>query len=263
MQIRVLAENTSCDNRFGAEHGLSLYIETETHKMLFDFGQSNLFEKNAGLLKIDLNKVDIAILSHGHYDHSGGLKRFLEINSEAPVYMSRFAFEPHYSGKDRDIGMDQSLRENNRFIYVEDELYIDDALSLHSCNNKVPVMPVDNAGLGMLEKDVIVPDDFRHEQYLVINENGKRIVISGCSHKGIINITSYLQPNILIGGFHFSKVELNAEGKKRLSNTAEYLKASDAKYYTCHCTGVLQYEYMKQIMGDKLRYLSAGDVIDI
>lgn len=263
MQIKVLTENTSCDNQFGAEHGLSLYLETETHKILFDFGHSNLFEQNAGLLNIDLSKVDIAILSHGHYDHSGGLKRFLELNSRASVYMSRFAFEPHYSGKDRYIGMDQSLRGNKRFIYVGDELYIDATLSLHSCNNEKPVIPVDNAGLGMLENDVIVPDHFNHEQYLVINENGKRIVISGCSHKGIINIASYLQPDILIGGFHFSKIELHAEGEKRLSNTAEYLKASDAKYYTCHCTGVLQYEYMKQIMGDKLSYLSAGDVIEI
>lgn len=261
MRIKVLSENTSYDDRFGAEHGLSLYIETEHHKILFDFGQSNLFEKNAHILDVDLSEVDIAILSHGHYDHSGGLKRFLEINKKAPVYMSKYAFEPHYSGGDRYIGMDQSLIGNGRFVYVEDECQIDDDLSLYSCNREIPTIPVDCAGLGRMENGVIVPEDFRHEQYLVIRESGKRIVISGCSHKGIINITNYLKPDTLIGGFHFSKIELNTEGEKRLSAAAKYLMETGAFFYTCHCTGVAQYEYMKEIMGDRLRYLAVGDVI--
>ena len=76
MKISVLAENTACDNLFDCEHGLSLYIDTGKNKILFDMGQSNLFEKNAEKLGIDLSEVDIAILSHGHYDHGGGLKRF-------------------------------------------------------------------------------------------------------------------------------------------------------------------------------------------
>lgn len=263
MRIKVLMENTSCDERFSAEHGLSLYIETGMHKILFDFGQTNLFAQNAALQDVELEKVDIAVLSHGHYDHSGGLKHFLDINSHAPIYMSGFAFEPHYSGENRYIGMDQSLYDNSRFIYVADYYKIDETLSLYSCNNEIPIMPIDNAGLGMVVNDTVVPEDFRHEQYLVITENGKRIVISGCSHKGIINITNYLKPDILIGGFHFSKVDLNEDGKRRLLTTAEYLKASGAQFYTCHCTGVLQYEYMKEIMGAKLGYLSAGDVIEI
>lgn len=263
MRIKVLMENTSCDKKFSAEHGLSLYIETEKHNILFDFGQSNLFAQNAVLQNVDLGKVDIAVLSHGHYDHSGGLRHFLEINSHAPIYMSRFAFEPHYSGMNRYIGMDQSLYDNSRFVYVADHYRIDETLSLYSCNNETPIMPIDNAGLGMVVNETVVPEDFRHEQYLVITENEKRIVISGCSHKGIINITNYLEPDILIGGFHFSKVELNEDGKRRLLTAAECLKASGAQFYTCHCTGVLQYEYMKGIMGAKLGYLSAGDVIEI
>ena len=91
MKITALTENTSADPRFGAEHGLSLYIEANGHRILFDSGQTELFERNASLLGIDLAGVDIAVLSHGHYDHSGGLKRFLELNDSAPVYLHRLA----------------------------------------------------------------------------------------------------------------------------------------------------------------------------
>ena len=79
MKITALTENTSVNENIGAEHGLSLYIETDGHKILFDMGQTDMFERNAKTLCIDLSEVDIAVLSHGHYDHGGGLARFLEI----------------------------------------------------------------------------------------------------------------------------------------------------------------------------------------
>ena len=68
-----------------SEHGLSLFIETEEHKILFDMGQSDAFIKNALSLGIDIAKVDIAVISHGHYDHGGGLRYFLELNRSAPI----------------------------------------------------------------------------------------------------------------------------------------------------------------------------------
>lgn len=96
MQITVLAENTATDERFGKEHGLSLYIQTSCQNILFDMGQTELFLENARKLNIDLGEVDVAVLSHGHYDHGGGLSAFMEINGKAKVYVSRYAFEPHY-----------------------------------------------------------------------------------------------------------------------------------------------------------------------
>jgi len=98
MKITALVENTSCDPDLGAEHGLSLYIETRRQKILFDMGQTDLFVSNAERLGINLSEVDLAVLSHGHYDHGGGLRRFLEINKRATVYLSRYAFEAHYNG---------------------------------------------------------------------------------------------------------------------------------------------------------------------
>ena len=92
MKISVLCENTSKQPNIASEHGLSLFIETEKHNILFDMGQTDLFAKNAREMNIDLKIVDIAILSHGHYDHGGGLKTFLSINDKAKVYINRDAF---------------------------------------------------------------------------------------------------------------------------------------------------------------------------
>lgn len=91
VKIYTLAENTAFNSKFASEHGLSLYIETDSHKILFDSGQTDVFIKNAALLGVDLSKIDIAILSHGHYDHGGGFERFLEINQTASIYINENA----------------------------------------------------------------------------------------------------------------------------------------------------------------------------
>ncbi len=99
MIITSLVENTSCRPDVGQEHGLSLFIQSGGHTILFDFGQSELFCENASALGADLASVQFGVLSHGHYDHGGGLRRFLQVNSNANVYVSRAAFEKHYNAK--------------------------------------------------------------------------------------------------------------------------------------------------------------------
>ena len=116
MKLYTLMENTTCRPDFDAEHGLSLYIETDRHRLLFDIGQSGTFADNAEKLGVDLAAVDCAVLSHGHYDHGGGLKRFLEINDHAPVYLNRNAFGEYYHGPDRYIGLDTQLKKSGRLI---------------------------------------------------------------------------------------------------------------------------------------------------
>ena len=133
MKITALTENTS-ENDLECEHGLSLFIETERHTVLFDMGQSELFAVNAEKLGLDLKKVDIAVLSHGHYDHGGGLRKFLDINDRAKVYMSRYAFEPHYNGTEKYIGLDVGLKNRSQFVYTDGVMEIEDGFTLHSCN---------------------------------------------------------------------------------------------------------------------------------
>ena len=117
---------------------------------------------------------------------------------------------------------------------------------------------MDTAGLTVLRNGVQQPDDFSHEQYLQIDEDGKRVLISGCSHKGILNITQWFCPDVLIGGFHFFREEPESP---RVTQAAEKLLTYPTKYYTGHCTGELQYDVMKKIMADRLQYLSTGSEI--
>lgn len=266
MKVYSLMENTAYAPDFAAEHGLSLYIETTTHKILFDFGQSENFANNAARLGIDLRNVDIAILSHGHYDHGGGISRFLEINNHAPVYLNRHAFEGHYHGLEKYIGLAPELAHNDRLIFTEDYLKIDNELELCSCNDKTTTHPIDSAGLTCKQGDVFVPETFQHEQYLTIRENGRggcSVLISGCSHKGILNIMEWLHPDVLIGGFHFMKLQISENGNPILDEAAKVLSGYDTTYYTCHCTGREQYIYLKEHMGEKLHYLAAGENIKI
>ena len=265
MRVTMLLDNIAADPRLEAEHGLSLYIETEKHRILFDTGQSEAFARNAEALGIDLATVDIAFLSHGHYDHSGGLKRFFELNSQAPVYMHSMAFEPHLHDDGRNIGVDSALRGHPRIRFTEGGLRIDDELSLESFNEKERPFASHGEGLLMLEGGKPVQDDFRHEHYLSIREagSGKHVVISGCSHKGILNIMGWLEPNALIGGFHFMGLDPQGEGKAELDYAAEALAQHDCTYFTCHCTGKKPFDYLKEKLGERLHYFAGGMSVEL
>ena len=256
MRVVSLVENTSAKEEIGVEHGLSLYIEAKGHKILFDMGQSNLFLENAKKLGIDLSQVDIAILSHGHYDHGGGLTEFLKINEKAPVYISQYAFEPYYHGDTKYIGIDRNLKENKRVIITKDATVLAKGIMLYHCNDREKVYDLGSFGLTVRKEGQYLPDLFLHEQYLLIKENGKKILFSGCSHKGILNIVKWFEADVLIGGFHFSKLALDETLEKYATELDQY----KTQFYTCHCTGKEQYEFMKYYMSS-LFYLSAGETI--
>ena len=258
MKITSLIENTSGCGSVEVEHGLSLYIETGDHNILFDMGQTELFYQNATALGIDLTKVDVAVLSHGHYDHGGGLKKFLEINNIAPVYVHKDAFLPHYNGTDKYIGLDASLKDDPRIIFTDGEYHISESLTLFSCNGFERKHPLLSSGLYEKVGDDFIDDDFRHEQYLLIEQGSKRVLISGCSHKGILDIAHWFSPDILIGGFHYSKLEPGGFLECAAKELAGYM----AEFYTCHCTGTLQFEFMKKFM-PSLKYLSCGQSVVI
>ena len=109
-----------------------------------------------------------------------------------------------------------------------------------------------------MKNGVYIPDDFRHEHYLLIEENDKRILISGCSHKGIMSITEEFQPDILVGGFHFMKIT----SKDIVSAYAQQLNLFPTEFYTCHCTGREQFCIMQPFMNN-LHYISSGQIITI
>ena len=257
MKIVTLVENTACSEQFRPEHGLSLYIETGDHRILFDMGQTDAFARNAEKLGIDLSEVDFAVLSHGHYDHGGGLETFLGLNTKAPVYVHEEVFGNYYNGTEKYIGLSASLMSSQRLIRGKGIRQLYPGIRLLDCNDLS--WQFDSCGLNRREGDRFLPDAFRHEQYLEITEAGKRILLSGCSHKGIVNIAAYFQPDVLIGGFHLNKVK----DTTALSDIAKKLYAINAAYYTGHCTGSMQFDRMKRILGNRMESISAGTCFEV
>ena len=257
MKVTVLVENTACTDQVMAQHGLSLYLESENHRILFDMGQSDAFIHNAQALEIDLSKVDIAVLSHGHYDHGGGLEAFLQVNQKAPVYIHETAFGLYYNGTEKYIGLNPSLLGNPRLVPTKGSLQVTSNLILRDCNELE--WQFDGWGLNKREGEVFRPDDFTHEQYLEVREGEKRILISGCSHKGILNIAEHFQPDILIGGFHLNK----QEDILALQKTARRLLTGSTRYFTGHCTGDKQFGILKGVMADRLERISTGMVFEV
>ena len=255
MKIWTLIENTACQDHLTAEHGLSLYMEACGKKILFDTGKTCAFADNAEKMGIDLTQVDLCILSHGHYDHGGGISRFLEINSTAPVYLRQEAFGDHYSSG-KYIGLDPALKHHPHLIPVSSDITLGEGIRLCSCNNKPRPFPFGVFGQTVGD----LPETYLHEQYLLLEERGKTVCVSGCSHKGILNIAHWFQPDVLIGGFHF--IRIPAEDPI-LTDYARQLLSFPTQYYTCHCTGQQQYAVLKQHMGSRLEYLSAGSSITL
>ena len=227
IQITALVENTSADPRLGAEHGLSLYIETGAHHILVDMGQTALYAANARALGVDLAGVDLAVLSHGHYDHGGGLAHFLAANPGAPVYLSRYAFEPHYHGSTKNIGLEPALAQNLRLRFTGETTPLGDGLTLYACNARPRRHDLGSFGLTTVRDGAFVAEDFRHEQYLLIEQAGKRVLISGCFHKGILDLVEWFRPDVLVGGFHFSKLPLD----ETLAGYARALDRSGTVFY--------------------------------
>jgi len=274
MIVKVLSENTTSSKNLGSEHGLSIYIETGTHKILFDTGASGLFAENADKMGVDLKKVDLAVISHGHYDHGGGLKTFLDINKKAKVYLHQKAFEPHYSNRPGGIkayiGLDESLLPNERFVFCGDRFVIDNELELFSGVKSKRLVPSGNTDLFVKDGDAFAQDDFAHEQNLIISENGKILLVAGCAHNGIINIIDQFNaekgclPDYVIGGFHLHNPGTKQnEAPNVVDEIGNFLLETHSQYYTCHCTGIESYNRLKTVMGKNIDYISTGKQLTI
>lgn len=257
MKITSLIDDLNLSNEFHKEHGLSLYIQTSCHNILFDSGQSDLFLKNASKKNIDLSKVDFAILSHGHYDHGGGLKYFLSVNRSAPVYMHKNCFTPHFNG-DKYIGLDQTVKDSNRIIFIDNNFSISNDINILTLNNFNKNLLPPNTNLTKKVNEKVVADDFSHEIYLSIEEDNKKALFSGCSHRGILNIVANFSPDYLFGGFHLSKLPID----NYTLTIAKKLSLLNTTFYTCHCTGEKQFEFIKKL-AKNVNYLYGGQTVEI
>ena len=265
IRVTTLLENTACREELCHAHGLSLYIETPRHKILFDMGPNDDFLANAKALGVDLAAVDLAVLSHGHYDHGGGLAAFCRLNSRAQIYLHRAAFGAYYAreadGALRYIGLPLGLEEfRDRFVLTGEETVIDRELTLFA--NPAAVFDIGSASAKLGEKvgGELLPDAFRHEQSLLIQAAGKSVLVAGCAHRGAVNILAEARrqlgkdPDALFGGFHLFELAAGDPAADALIGaTGEALLPGKTVYYTGHCTGAYAYERLSAVLGQALK----------
>lgn len=264
MTITALVENTTSRD-LKAVHGLSLYVETADHRLLFDLGPDRTLLKNAECLGVDLEQVDTVVISHGHSDHGGALAAFLEVNHTARVYVQRRAFEPHYSKAlgplKVSIGLDPKLAEHPQVVLVDGEHRIDQELLLFTVEDTSRYPSPANRTLYGPEG----PDRFGHEQNLMIFGE-KNVLIMGCGHCGVVNIlerAAMYRPALCVGGYHlWSPSTRRSAPEELLEGIAGEMGRYDMDFYTCHCTGQPAFRYLSGRL-ERMHYLSCGESISL
>jgi len=276
MKLTTLVENVGTGACTGA-HGLSNYIEWEGGVILFDAGpDGDLLERNAAALGRDLTAVDTAILSHAHFDHAGGLRRFLERNNRAPLYLRSESTRFHCKAEGdtwEDIGVEEALFTDfaGRIRWSGTVEKLGEKAFLFAGVKGARLLSSAGSFLCEQQGDAILPDPFEHEQSLVLMEGEKAVLFAGCSHKGIVNVLERCEellgrsPDAVVGGFHLMAPGDGWDEPETLIRAvgAELLKRPRTRYITGHCTGHGPYAILKEMLGDKLDYMSAGSVFEL
>lgn len=270
MTITVLVENTSLSPSLTEEHGLSVLVQTEGVNILIDSGQTDAIIHNSAVLGVDLKAVDYLILSHGHYDHCGGVMSFAQLNGSADIIIADEAFDEYWNTvSGRYIGVDKRIASLPKLHKISSSCSLTDNIELFGSVSGTKLFPFGNKKLQVKGETGFAPDSFSHERYTVITENGKKYLFSGCAHKGVVNIVEEFEllygeaPHAVVSGFHLMKdSEYTPEEINLISQTAEELRRYPTRFYTGHCTGSA-FDIMKRIMGDKLTEIHTGMKIQI
>lgn len=271
MKATILIDNNTKDSLV-PEWGLSVWIEQDGHRILLDTGSSETFAKNADALGISLDQADCGVLSHAHYDHSDGLAAFFERNDHAPFYLRKGAGENCYRKKNKIfyhyIGIHKGYLKEfaSRIRYADGDVELFPGITL--LPHKTPGLEEAGRRAKMYVRRGFrwIPDDFSHEQSLVVDTRDGLVVFNSCSHGGadtIIRETEAAWPGkriaALIGGLHLfrSSDEMVRALAKRVRET------EIGSIYTGHCTGERAMAILQEELGDRVQSLYTGMEITI
>lgn len=280
MQVTALVENSMVEGRqdLCPEFGLSLHVEVNGTEILFDMGATDAFARNAEALGVVLSDVGVAVVSHQHFDHGGGLQRFFELNAQASVFLREAPrvdrFFKVLAVIKRPIGLDIDLLDRfaERIEFVSQMRVVAPGVYLLTRIGSAHQRPRGNRRLFMNAAGALVPDSFDHELMMVVHEDDGMVVFSGCSHHGILNLIDAARaqfPRVPIkavfGGFHLiglpffnsmaaSRAEVRDIGWRVLEKV-------DGTVYSGHCTGQKAFDVLAGVMGDKLKAFPTGSIV--
>ena len=265
LKMTVLIDNIAVEPLVG-EWGLSILIDADDRRILLDTGSSGLFAQNADRLGIDLDSVDTGVLSHAHYDHADGLDAFFSANQKAPFLIRKGACENCFGIKDgalRYIGIRSGILESHaaRIRYVSGVCEIADGIWL-APHRRMDYSPISlRNDLYILKDGERLPDDFAHEQSLVV-ETGKGLVIfNSCSHAGMTNILADIREMLgrtdvfaFVGGLHL----YNLTDEELDALCRDIRGTGIRRVLTGHCTGAHAFDFLKARLGDGIEQFSSG-----
>jgi len=276
IKITTLSENTAQSKDILGEWGLSILVEVEDTVILFDCGQSISTVRNASILGIDLSRIDRIVLSHGHYDHTGGLREVLKaMRKEVPVIAHPDTWQSKYVKRKDDrfhryIGipfqkeeledLGASFNLSTKPVQITENVTTTGEIEMHTGFELV------DPDLFFKEKAGFIHDQVRDDLGLVINTGKGLVLLTGCAHRGIINtihkaqkIMNIEKVNTLIGGTH-----LIHTSEEQLSLTiAELKKMGISRLATSHCTGFHAEESFSREFGNRFFLNNAGTIIKL
>ncbi len=267
MKIINIIENNSINNQIKCEHGLCTYIEIGNQKILFDVGQSDKFINNANTLKIDINAIDFVVLSHGHYDHTGGIPAFLNINKKAKVILHPNGLRERFSRsskmmKSNGIPWREEWKKfENRILFIDKTTELFPGFWIVTNLNGESNDQVLNDRLVYKRNDEYIPDPFEDELVIVLKENNKTVLLSGCAHNGIVSILK--KTHLLLGIKHYNFIggglHLNGRSNDQITKVIEGLKDFQVDIWGLnHCTGQNAIELFEQFFPGKVKKFSGG-----
>jgi len=272
MKLTILTDNNAAPG-LACEHGFAVLIETGDKRILFDTGQLDALETNCRTLGINLSDIDIIVLSHGHYDHTGNLADVLRQASRATLYLHPSALVERYSirnDKPKPINMPEAAKQaidelpKERIVWVTEPTRLTEGVVL---TGPIPRQTTfeDTGGPFFFDPDGNTPDPIEDDLSLWIDEPEGLTVLAGCCHSGIINTLGYIEAQTgpkriakLIGGMH-----LSAASQERLDRTVESLGKRDiARLIPCHCTGQVAAERFREELPFPVEAGYAGMVVE-
>jgi 7,8-dihydropterin-6-yl-methyl-4-(beta-D-ribofuranosyl)aminobenzene 5'-phosphate synthase len=278
VNITTLIENSKGRPGLAKEWGLSLFIEANGLNILFDTGATSAFVKNAHRLGLDLGKVDMAVLSHGHYDHGGGLAGFFSENERAPLYLRATADDRFYHKAllfKIYIGLDaKTLRANGaRLRWVKEDTEVAPGVFVLTSIPSSETRPHTENSLTVRTERGLVPDRFEHELVLVVKEKDGISVITGCGHRGVANMVlaasrKFPQTPIkaVIGGFHltgkplFGPPPVSEDDTRKIARRLEELGCQ--RVISGHCTGKKASDILRMELKGRFSQLATGLIIE-